>query len=59
MVNKEGEIYFYEAASQISKFSNMQASKFALEGVQVDKSPLLCFLSMDMIRYILRKIRIV
>lgn len=37
----------------------MQASKFALERVQVDKSPYLCFLSIDTIRYILLKIRIV
>lgn len=53
-----GEVLLW-SGSQISKFSNKQASKFALEGVQVDKSLLLCFLSIDMIRYILLKIRIV
>jgi len=45
LVNKEEEIHFYEAASQISKFSNMQASQFTLEGVQIDKS--LAMLSVD------------
>lgn len=53
------EIQFYEDASQISNFSNMQTSKFALEKVCVDKSSQICFLSITAIRYILFKIRIV
>lgn len=40
-------------------FLTGNASKFALEKVQVDKSFQICFLSIDMKRYILFKIRIV
>ena len=37
----------------------MYTSKFGLEKVRVDKSPQICFLSIDTIQYILLKIRIV